>query len=274
MRATGGNGRKNGDQRRFLRAPRKGRTVGPRFLGHMISAACVLASALVAPTMVRAFSNGGETLPVSLAARGGLGSFTPASVDSRLVSQASIRALTHGKLFRFTPAGMDSRPDRAVTVAVRLPDAQGRLIATHAAPVEPGAGFAAVRITPMAFNLGMARGYQSFALPATNPVHDLSHDSAEVRTYSLAPQKSEATSPSPRLEPSVTFDERASPGRSPRTLGTQGDYQLDMGGSYRVMGNLDVTAGLRYSTDRDRLRALTDHRQDSQALYVGTKFRF
>ena len=61
---------------------------------------------------------------------------------------------------------------------------------------------------------------------------------------------------------------------SPRTLGTQGDYQVKMGGSYRLIGNLDVTAGLRYTTERDQLRAMTDHRQDSQAIYVGTKFRF
>jgi len=261
MRATGGKSGKNGGLRRFLRAP-------------VISAACVLASALVAPTVVNAFSNGTESVPVSLAARGALGSFTPASVDSRLVAQVSIRALSHGKLFRFTPAGMDNRPDRAVTVAVRMPDAHGRLIGTHSAQIEAGAGFAAVRIAPVAYNLGMARGYQSFALPTSGPNHDLVHDNGDVRTYSLAPQASDAAGPSPRLEPNVAFDERAAPGRSPRTLGTQGDYQVNMGGSYRLIGNLDVTAGLRYSSDRERLRALTDHRQDSQALYVGTQFRF
>jgi len=264
MRANGGKTGKSGVIRRFLRAP-------------VLSAVCVLVSALVAPTVVKAFSNGSESLPgavaVSLAARGGLGSFTPASVDPRLAAQVSIRALSLGKLFRFTPAGMDSRPDRAVTVAVRLPDAHGRLIGTHSAPTEAGAGFAAVRITPVAYNLGMARGYQSFALPAPVQIHDLAHDN-EVRAYSIAPQQSDSAGPSPRLEPSVTFDDRSAPGRAPRTLGTQGDYQVNMGGSYRVVGNLDVTAGMRYSTDRDRLRALTDHRQDSQALYVGTQFRF
>ena len=261
MRAIRGKSAKSGGLRRFLRAP-------------VISGVCILASALVAPTVVNAFSSGTESLPVRLSARGALGSFTPASVDSRLVAQVSIRALSHGKLFRFTPAGMDNRPDHAVTVAVRLPDARGHLIGTHAAQVETGASFAAMRITPVAYNLGLARGYQSFALPASSAVHDLGHDNAEVRTYSLAPQPSESTNHSARLEPSVAFDERASVGRAPRTLGTQSDYQVNMGGSYRLIGNLDVTAGLRYSSDRERLRALTDHRQDSQALYVGTQFRF
>ncbi len=268
MRVNGGKTGKSGGMRRFLRAP-------------VLSVACVLASALVAPTVVNAFSHGSESpapASVSLAARGGLGSFTPASVDPRLSAQVSIRAMSLGKLFRFTPAGMDSRPDRAVTVAVRMPDTHAGLIGTHAVPSDAGAGFAAVRIAPVAYNLGTARGYQSFALPSPVQSHDLIHDSAgtrsELRTYSIAPQASDASGPSPRLGPSVSIDDRTAPGRAPRTLGTQGDYQVNMGGAYRLVGNLDVTAGMRYSADRDSLRALTDHRQDSQALYVGTQFRF
>ncbi|MFC3213373.1 hypothetical protein [Novosphingobium panipatense] len=38
--------------------------------------------------------------------------------------------------------------------------------------------------------------------------------------------------------------------------------------------NLDVTAGVRYSQDRERLVPLTDGKQDSQAVYVGTQFKF
>ena len=49
---------------------------------------------------------------------------------------------------------------------------------------------------------------------------------------------------------------------------------MDLGGSYRLTRNFDVTAGVRYSSERDRLRPLTDGKQDSQAVYVGTKFRF
>ncbi|WP_353227966.1 hypothetical protein [Novosphingobium sp.] len=274
MRGIGGNSRKNGGFRRILRSP----VISP-----MICAACVVVSALVAPTVVRAFASAGESPSVSLAARGALGSFTPASVDPRLVAQASMHALSHGRLFRFTPAGMENRPDRAVTVAIRLPDARGRMISSRVIPTEPGTGFAAMRIAPVAFNLGTARGYQSFALPANGPagapvgsaIHDMVRENAELRSFSLAaPAPVAGVGRSSRLEPTVAFDERAVPGRLPRTLGTQGDYQLNMGGSYRVMGNLDVTAGLRYSTDRDRIRPLTDHRQDSQAIYVGTQFHF
>ncbi|KUR75584.1 hypothetical protein [Novosphingobium sp. FSW06-99] len=265
MRAGTGKGRKNGGFRRFLRAP-------------VICAGLVLASVFAAPTMVNAFSSNTESLPVSLAARGALGSFTPASVDPRLVTQGAIRALTHGRLFRFTPAGMDNRPDRAVTVAVRVTGEHTQFLASHSAQADAGAGFAAVRITPVAYNLGMARGYQSFALPSSNVIHDLPHDNSELRTFSLAATTAEPSagsfSSTPRLSADVAADENAAPGRSPRTLGTQGDYQVKMGGSYRLIGNLDVTAGLRYTTERDQLRAMTDHRQDSQAIYVGTKFRF
>ncbi len=263
MRRTGSKGRQIDGFRRFLRAP-------------VISAACILASALVAPTVVKAFVSHTESSAVPLAARGSVGSFTPASIDPRLAGQGSLRALWHGHLFRFTPAGLDTRHDRSVTVAVRVADLRGRLIASRSPKADSGAGLAAVRITPVAYNLGLARGYQSFALPTPTAVHDLTRDSSDLRLFSLS---STAVAPatasvSPRLSADITADERVAPGRTPRTLGTQGDYQVKMGGSYRLIGNVDVTAGLRYASDRERLRALTDHRQDSQAIYVGTQIRF
>ena len=53
-------------------------------------------------------------------------------------------------------------------------------------------------------------------------------------------------------------------------------YQVggELDASYRLSRNLDVTAGVRYSQDRERLMPLTDGKQDSQAVYVGTQFRF
>ena len=261
MRATGAQRSKTGGFRRFLRAP-------------VISVACVIASAIAAPTMVSAFANHGESAPVSLSARGALGSFTPASVDPRLAGSASLQALAHGHLFRFTPAGLDSRSDRSVTVAVRVIDVHGRLIASRAPQADSNAGLASVRIAPIAYNLGLARGYQSFALPTAPVMHDLPRDNAELRTFSIASRNDAGTVSTSRFAPDITIDQRDAPGRAARTLGTQGDYQVRMGGSYRLMRNVDVTAGLRDSSDRERLRALTDHRQDSQAIYVGTQIHF
>ena len=52
-------------------------------------------------------------------------------------------------------------------------------------------------------------------------------------------------------------------------------YSLDVGGAYRISRNIDVTAGARYRIARDRLEPLSrDERRDSQAVYVGTAFRF
>ena len=52
-------------------------------------------------------------------------------------------------------------------------------------------------------------------------------------------------------------------------------YQLDVGGAYSIGRNVDLTAGARYRIARDRLEPLQrDYRRDSQAVYVGTAFRF
>jgi hypothetical protein len=185
-----------------------------------------------------------------------------------------LQALAHGHLFRFTPAGLDSRTDRSVTVAVRVIDVHGRLIAARTPQADANPGLASVRIAPIAYNLGLARGYQSFALPAAPVVHDLPRDNAELRTFSIASRGDTVATTTSRFAPDITLAESTAPGRTPRTLGTQGDYQVRMGGSYRLMRNIDVTAGLRDSSDRERLRALTDHRQDSQAIYVGTQIHF
>jgi hypothetical protein len=87
---------------------------------------CALLGMAAAPALGSALSGDFAAASVSLSARGGIGSFTPASVDPKLVSQIAAqidgRKPGHGRLFRFTPAGMENRPDRAVTVAVRVSD--------------------------------------------------------------------------------------------------------------------------------------------------------
>jgi hypothetical protein len=52
-------------------------------------------------------------------------------------------------------------------------------------------------------------------------------------------------------------------------------YSLDVGGAFSIARNVDVTAGARYRISRDRLEPLSrEQRRDSQAVYVGTAFRF
>lgn len=246
---------------------------------------CALLGMVAAPALGSALTGGFTASPVSLSARGGIGSFTPASVDPKLVSQIAAqihgRTASHGRLFRFTPAGMDNRPDRAVTVAVRVNDIGAQdLVVRSALPAGATApGAAPVRIAPMVYNLGVARGYQSFAATP-----GLSRESArldiqrlempDLRAIGRKESFAAAGSVPARLAPRIELDTRERMGRAPRTFEGQGDYQVDLGGSYRLTRNLDVTAGIRYSPERDRLRPLTDGKKDSQAVYVGTQFRF
>ena len=52
------------------------------------------------------------------------------------------------------------------------------------------------------------------------------------------------------------------------------DVSVDVGSSYNLSRRIAVTGGVRYNVERDRLSALQDDRRDSQAVYVGTAFKF
>ena len=236
---------------------------------------CGAVSLLALPSAVLAYAAtfdaglpGGVTTPVN-------SGFIPSEVDPRLARSITVRSVAKGQSFRFTPAAVPTGMDRSVvTVAVRLNDVNGQslaqtLAARQPAPSDAGDA-AALRIAPTGYSLGAARGYRSFAQNAvpTTPIRQL----AAPDLASYQPKPGVASDPS-RFAPRIALDEREKTGRSPRTF-EQSDQQVDLGGSYRVTRNLNVTAGVRYSSDRDRLRPLTDGRQDSQAVYVGTQFRF
>ncbi|MGB7656595.1 MAG: hypothetical protein WBL74_14065 [Novosphingobium sp.] len=232
---------------------------------------------LALPSAVLAFSSGGEqdsaNTPVQVALNG---EFVPAEVDPRLTRSITVRALSKGRIFRFTPAATPSRVDASVvTVAVRLNGNSLPQLSLRQPSVVPAASPAGstLAIAPTAYSLGTARGYASFAQNSTKqavstPVRQL--DAPDLS--SLKPRAGAPSTPS-RLAPRIALDEHQKTGRSPRTF-EQSDQQVDLGGSYRVSRNLDVTAGVRVTSDRDRLRPLTDGRQDNQAVYVGTQFRF
>ena len=233
---------------------------------------CGTVSVLALPSAVLAFTSGYGIAPQLVASDPASGSFIPAVVDPRLSRSITVRALSKGRMFRFTPAATVSGIDRAVvTVAVRVNDGNSASLVLRrpvAAAVIPVG--AEVPIAPTAYSLGAARGYRSFAQNAAPaaPVRQL--DAPDLASFK--PRPGVARDPS-RFAPQVALDEPEKTGRSPRTF-EQGDQQVDLGGSYRLTRNLKVTAGVRYSSDRDRLRPLTDGRQDSQAVYVGTQFRF
>ncbi|PKB19308.1 hypothetical protein B0I00_1539 [Novosphingobium kunmingense] len=195
--------------------------------------------------------------------------FRAAEVDPRLARSITVRALSQGRTFRFTPAATPTRMDRSLTVAVRLFAPTNRPIVVRAP--SPGAGQAsAISIAPAAYSLKATRGYKSFA---QNGVSDASRiDMPDLAAYSI---RGGAASDPSRFAPRIELDEKDRAGRSPRTLEGQGsDQTVDLGGSYRLSRSMNVTAGVRYSSERNRIDPLVDGKQDNQAVYVGTQIKF
>lgn len=231
----------------------------------------LLGSAALVPSIALAFSSGFDSQPVSITARGGIGSFTPASVDPRLADKLKFSALRGDKMFRFTPAASAAADGpRALTIAVRIrPDSAKAINIRPDMTSAAGKGDGLVQITPTAFSLGVAKGFSKFALPTSiRQSDDALPDIGELGRGTASQRKS-------RFSPRIEMDDVQAPTtRAVRPFNDQGSYSLDVGGAYKVTRNLDVTAGIRLRSERDRLTGLTNEQYDSQAVYVGTEFRF
>lgn len=235
--------------------------------GMLLSGAVAL---LALPSAVLAFSS---TFAPRQERESDSESLQVARLSARLAPALSARSLGKGQMFHFTPASSGNRPDRSVTVAVRVDPliVQGVLArSTTPASAATAPGIAPLQIAPTAFNLGVARGYHGFAQGIVPPADIRKIDSPELTQFKLAPAGNDSPS---RFNPRIVLDEKQATGRAPRTFSGSAD-QVDLGGSYRLGRNIDVTAGVRYSQERERLRALTDGKKDSQAVYLGTQFRF
>jgi hypothetical protein len=194
------------------------------------------------------------------------GSFTPAAADPRLAAAFARSGLGVGG-FRFTPA--ESRRDkRAVTVAVRARSTNGATAAFDTARIATGSA-ATVGMAPIAYNLGVAVGWKRFAVSGSVAKVDLATRPGSREAADLAVSYN-AGRLSSRL---VAAADRPLAG-SAKLVEDVPSYSVDMSSSYSLTRNLDVTAGLRYQSDRERLAQLKDDRRDSQAVYVGTAFRF
>ena len=198
----------------------------------------------------------------NVAARPSIGTFTPAAADPRLAAVLARGGLGGGG-FRFTPTEARRNGGRAVTVAVRARSSRSvdQVERTVSAP--------GLTLSPIAYNLGVAVGWQRFAL------------STDVSRVDLAGRPGSHE----QLDVGVSYTGRRIAGRvraaaerplpeQPALVAEDPSISLDLGGSYRLTRNLDVTAGVRYKSERERLERLEDTRRDSQAVYVGTAFRF
>jgi len=201
--------------------------------------------------------------PVSLNARGGIGSFTPASADPRVAAMFARAGLANSG-FRFTPVSGAKAGTQSVTVAVRAAgSAKPSVTRVTAAPQ-------AVSIAPIAYNLGMAVGWKRFALSGDMARVDMaglpgSRETLDVGVSYNAPKWS-ARIQAGQDRPIDSVSASLTGGRS---------YNVDVGGSYSIARNLDLTAGVRYrAEDRDRLQIIDDGRRDSQAVYIGTAIKF
>jgi hypothetical protein len=196
-----------------------------------------------------------------------VGSFTPAVGDPRLAAALARRGAASPAGFRFTPATATVDRGRPVRVAIRAradtPREAARTIQTaSASPV--------TAITPTSYNLGASVGWRRFAL--TGDVAET--EGGVVSGRRSTTQVGVSYRANQRITARVQASAEESEGRQ-RILAEDQAYAVDVGGSYSIARNLDVTGGVRYRIARDRLEPLTtDQRRDSQAVYVGTAFRF
>jgi hypothetical protein len=236
------------------------RTLAGLGIGAVAAAGLVAAPALLAQTSQQQQRLAAKRAP-SISS---IGSFTPASADPRLAA-ALARSGLSGSGFRFTPADSARSTSRSITVAVRARNARPATALADRGAAAP----AAVTLQPIAYNLGVSVGWKRFAITGDLAKLDLagapgSRESAELGVSYTGKRASG------RIKAGT---ERPLAGE-PRLIADDPNYSIDVGGSYSITRNLDVTAGVRYKSEENRLPQLTDNRRDSQAVYVGTAIRF
>ena len=195
-----------------------------------------------------------------------LSSFTPANADPKLGAALAGKSLALTD-FKFTPAPAKGRPSQ-VRVAIRAQiaaPAQARLADASA----PTAAINA--LTPTGYNLGVAVGWRRFAV---------SGDVAKAKSADPAVGGRESAvlgvsySLNSKLSTRVAVGAERTSGNPVPALRRGDNVSLDAGASYNLSRRIALTGGVRYNIERDRMSALQDDRRDSQAVYVGTAFKF
>ena len=194
-----------------------------------------------------------------------ISSFTPANADPKLAAALGSRSTSLAD-FKFTPAPAKGRPSQVrVAIRARTSGPASTQLASAAA-VDP----AVSALTPTGYNLGVAVGWRRFAVAG---------DVAKVKEAdsAIGGRESAVVGVSYSLK---KFTGRVAVGaergdKNALAALRRGDnYSLDVGGSYSLSKRIAVTGGVRYNVEKDRLSAITDERRDSQAVYVGTAFKF
>jgi hypothetical protein len=195
-----------------------------------------------------------------------ISSFTPANADPKLAAALASKGLALTD-FKFTPAPAKGRPSQ-VRVAIRARNVAPAQ--TQIASAQPQAE-AVSALTPTGYNLGMAVGWRRFAvsgdvakLKSADPAIGGRETAVLGVSYSL----------SNRLSTRVAVGTDRATGNPVPGLRQGNNVSLDVGSSYSLSRHIALTGGVRYNIERDRLPTLQDDRRDSQAVYVGTAFKF
>ena len=241
---------------------------------HVVSAAALLAtgSLVLSPVVAPAFA--AKSIDTArTVTQNWLGTFTPAGVDSKLAAKFATTARLGDARFPFTPVDAGKSRSRTMTVAARTdsPLAAGAVSVRNAiGALEPGAN-KPVRLAVVDYRLTASRGWQGFSVPsipklaARVPVSELGKSGFRLDDAGKKPSK---------FSTNFKLDQNAAIAPPVRGSAAAGDYKLDVGGSFSLSRKIDVTAGVRYTSERDRVIPAADNRKDSEAVYVGTKIRF
>ena len=230
-----------------------------------VAAALAAAGLMLSPALATGTSTQAKKRPAPIAVSfDPISSFTPANGDPRLAAAFANKPLSLTD-FRFTPAAAKGRPSQLrVAIRARVGSPAAAATAVNTAP-------AVTALTPASYNLGLAVGWKRFAV---------SGDVAKTKAVDPALGERESAvlgvsySLNNRLSTRVAVGAERATGNPLPALRRGDNVSVDAGASYSLSRRIALTGGVRYEVDRDRLASLKDERRDSQAVYIGTAFKF
>ena len=236
-------------------------------LAHRTEAKVVAALAAAGLVLSPAFAatQGKKRPPAVALSFDPISSFTPANADPKLAAAFAGKSLSLTD-FKFTPAPAKGRPSQVrVAIRARIDTPAQTAVAQASLPTPTVSALA-----PSSYNLGVAVGWKRFAVAGdvskvkgADPAIGGRESAVVGVSYSLN-----------KFTGRVAVGADRADGQALSAL-RQGDkYSVDVGGSYSLSKRIAVTGGVRYNIERDRITALQDDRRDSQAVYVGTAFKF
>lgn len=197
-----------------------------------------------------------------------IGQFTPAIGNKQLIARYAQVSAEARRSFRFTPViSQPGNGNRAITVVVRSRATSLSRADSVAATILPKRE-APISIAPLAYDLGKSVGLTKFALPDAG-------SGVDIAALPKARKPSDGVTSKPsRFSTELKLDRQGVAQVEAPTLNPDEATSVDLGAGYRVSRDIKVTAGVRYRQQNDRAAPLADDRRDSQAVYVGTQFRF